>query len=202
MARALSRETVAVLEPFLQALRSDKALQIPKPTLLGAVTHFLALLDGDNLKAYVNDVLNSPALWDTASPHDIETAVRAAPASRVAILKPKLKDTFFKRDRVAKAAQQWLGDLVKDLREAGNPEHSLPILVGVLNGISDVKDIDWGTPRLELEETLVITVAERLQKDKGDEDVLRLFSSVAEDIQPERLRVLDLRASYAVLGMN
>lgn len=195
MTRPIDRETAAVLEPFLQTLRSDKALTIPKATLLGALGHFLALLDGDNLAAYIQDVLNSPSLWDTVTPHDIESAVRPAPASKVAILKPKIKDTFFKRNRVAKASQEWLGDLVKDLHKSGNTARSLPILVGILNGISDVKDIDWGKPRLELEDTLVITLAERLEKEKSDLDVLRLFSSVAEDIQPERLRVLDLRVS-------
>lgn len=184
-----------MLEPFLQALRSDKALTIPKATLLGALTHFLSLLDGDNLEAYVQDVLSSPSLWDAVTPHDIENAVRSAPASKVASLKPKIKDTFFKRNRVATASQEWLGDLVQDLHKSGNTERTLPVLVGILNGISDVKDIDWGKPRLELEDTLVITLAERLEKEKGDIDVLRLFSSVAEDIQPERLRVLDLRVS-------
>lgn len=198
MTRPIDRETAAVLEPFLQTLRSDKTLTIPKATLLGALGHFLSLLDGDNLDAYIQDVLNSPSLWDTVTPHDIENAVRAAPASRVAVLKPKIKDTFFKRNRVAKASQEWLGDLVRDLHRAGNSERSLPILVGILNGISDVKDIDWGKPRLELEDTLVIALAERLETENRDEDVLRLFSSVAEDIQPERLRVLDLRVSSPV----
>lgn len=193
MTRSIDRETAAVLQPFLQALRSDKALTIPKATLLGALTHFLSILDGDNLAAYIQDILTSPSLWDTVTPHDIENAVRTAPMSRVTTLKPKLKDTLFKRNRVATASQEWLSDLVEDLHKSGNTERSLPILVGILNGISDVKDIDWGKPRLELEDTLVITLAERLEKEKGDLDVLRLFSSVAEDIQPERLRVLDLR---------
>lgn len=191
-----------MLEPFLQALRSDKTLTIPKATLLGALTHFLSLLDGDNLEAYVQDLLSSPSLWDAVTTHDIENAVRSAPASKVAILKPKIKDTFFKRNRVAKASQEWLGDLVKDLHKSGNTERTLPILVGILNGISDVKDIDWGKPRLELEDTLVITLAERLEKEKGDVDVLRLFSSVAEDIQPERLRVLDLRVSESLPSLR
>lgn len=199
MTRPIDRETAAVLEPFLQALRSDKTLVIPKATLLGALSHFLSILDGDNLEAYIQDVLSSPSLWDAVTPQDIENAVRSSPASKVAVLKPKIKDTFFKRNRVAKAAQEWLGDLVQDLHKSGNTERSLPILVGILNGISDVKDIDWGKPRLELEDTLVITLAERLEKAKSDVDVLRLFSSVAEDIQPERLRVLDLRVCLIVL---
>lgn len=188
-----------MLEPFLQALRSDKTLVIPKATLLGALSHFLSILDGDNLEAYIQDVLSSPSLWDAVTPQDIENAVRSSPASKIAVLKPKIKDTFFKRNRVAKAAQEWLGDLVQDLHKSGNTERSLPILVGILNGISDVKDIDWGKPRLELEDTLVITLAERLEKAKSDVDVLRLFSSVAEDIQPERLRVLDLRVCLIAL---
>jgi len=189
------RETLQVLNPFLEVLRSPEEIKIPKETLVGALGHFISTLDGDRLDSFIQDVLASPSLWKTLDSAQIEAAVRPAPKLKANALRPEVKDGWIMRNRLSKACQAWLKDVVKIVMRGGSlGNHAVVILIGLLQGLDDADDIDWGKPRVELEEEIVIALAERFEKNSCD--ALDMFCSAAESIDPARLRALDLRVSY------
>jgi hypothetical protein len=187
------REVLQVLNPFLEVLRSPTEIKIPKETLVGALGHFISTLEGDRLDSFIQDVVSSPSIWKALDHTEIEAAVRPAPTVKVAALRPEVKDGWILRNRLDKACQAWLAEVVKSVTRAGITTNSLVLLIGLLQGLDDVADIDWGKPRISLEEQIVIAVAERFEKNSCD--ALDLFCSAAENIDSARLRALDLRVS-------
>jgi hypothetical protein len=185
------RETLQVLNPFLEVLRSPADIKIPRETLVGALGHFLSSLEGDRLDSFIQDILASPSLWKTLDSAEIQAAVRPAPAAKVAALRPEVKDGWILRNQLPKACEAWLKEVVKAVTRSGLTTNCLVVLIGLLQGIDDVPDIDWGKARVDLEEEIVIALGERFEKNNCD--ALDLFSSVAEHIDDNRLRALDLR---------
>ena len=71
-------------------------------------------------------------------------------------------------------------------------------MIGLLQGLDDVPELDWGSPRTQVEEEVVIILADLLQGNgtmDGHEENVDLFCSAIQHINDERLRVLDLEVS-------
>lgn len=199
-----NRETLEVLNPFLEVLRSNAPITIPLDTLKGALGHFLATLEGEQLDSFIGDVLNSKSLWRALSPIGIEEAVRPAPTVKVRELKPELKDGWFSRDKLGKACRSWLEQIFNASKKAKS-DNAIYFYTGLLRGLEDVSDIKWGQPREDIEEEVVVGLSERLQpggekaevKEKDLEPALATYCRAADCLDAARLRVLDLRVSSA-----
>lgn len=189
-----------MLNPFLNVLRSSDPITIPRDTLQGALGHFFSTLSGDRFDSFVQDVLNSTSLWDTLDSHQIEAAVRPAAKVKIEALRPVVKDGWIFRNQLDKAAQGWLSDVIKAIKRVPpTGTHLLVLLIGILQGLDDVLDINWGRSRVDLEEEIVIALGELL--DGNSCDLLDLYCSSADHIDPARLRALDLRVSIEPLQL-
>lgn len=187
------RENLQVLNPFLDVLRSPVEIAIPKDTLQGALGHFTATLDGENLDSFIQDVVSSPSLWKVLDGRDVQGAVRHAPTIKVDALRPVIKDGWIRRNQLNKESQAWLSSIFKAIKKTGITDHSIFLLTGILAGLDDEKSIDWGKPRIALEEAIVIALGERFEKNSCN--ALEMFCSAADHIDMARLRALDLRVS-------
>lgn len=201
--RGGNRETLEILNPFLQILRSDVPIRIPPGTLKGALGHFLATLEGEQLDGFVNDVLTSKSIWRALSPEDIAEAVRPAPVVKARNLKPDLKDGWFTRDKLGKACRAWLEQVFTASKKAKS-DNAIYFYIGLLAGTDDADDVKWGQPREDMEEEVVVSLSERLfpkpsekekAKEKEDElePPLESYCRAAGHVDGARLRVLDLR---------
>lgn len=198
-----NRETLEVLNPFLQVIRSDAQIAIPVETLKGALGHFVATLEGDQLDSFINDILASKSLWKALGPSGMEEAVRPAPTVKVRNLKPDLKDGWFSRDKLGKACRAWL-EQVFIASKKPKSDHVVYFYIGLLKGVDDASDIKWGQPREDIEEEVVVALSDRLQPKsvKAKEREMELdelepglesYCKAANHIDAARLRVLDLR---------
>ncbi|BEJ03819.1 hypothetical protein CcaverHIS641_0109940 [Cutaneotrichosporon cavernicola] len=199
--RGGNRETLEILNPFLQVLRSDGPIPIPINTLKGALGHFLATLEDEQLDGFVTDILNSKNLWRTLSPSGIIEAVRPAPVVKVRNLRPDLKDGWFTRDKFGKACRTWLEQVFTASKKVKS-DNAVYFYVGLLAGVDDAEDMKWGQPRQDIEEEVVVALSERLyprtseEKRKQEEELepaLKTYCQAAGHVDAARLRVLDLR---------
>lgn len=187
------RETLNVLNPFLEVLRSTAPIPIPLPTLEGALWHFLATLQGKQLDSYVEDVLSSVSLWRALGQDGVRRAVKIAPGAKATTLKQTTQEGIFKSNSPDKAAQKWLANLLSAVKKAKSTTHSFEFYLGLLEGVGDSRGVKWGQPRTELEEEVLIAAAEKIEKD--EDGALDYFCAATPHVKPDRLRVLNLKVS-------
>lgn len=192
--QSVDRETLEILNPFLDVLRSNSRISIPIETLEGALSHFLATLQGDQLDDFVEDLLNSSSLWRAIGSDGVQRAVRFAPGAAVASLRPISQNTFFKRNQLNKAAQKWLAGILESIKKANSPKNAPYVYLGILNGLDDARDVKWGQPRTALEEEVIVAASERLET-KEDDD-LSYYCAAARHSKLSRLRALNLKVSF------
>ncbi|GMK57673.1 hypothetical protein CspeluHIS016_0405070 [Cutaneotrichosporon spelunceum] len=200
--RSANRETLEILNPFLQVVRSDGPIPIPVNTLKGAIGHFLVTLEGEQLDGFVADILHSKSLSRKLSPAEVAEAVRPAPAVKVRNLKPDLKDGWFSRDNLGKACRAWLKQVFVASKKSKS-DNAVYLYAGLLAGADDAEDVKWGQPREDIEEEVVVALSERLylrtseekknEKEVDLEPALKTYCRAAGHIDAARLRVLDLR---------
>lgn len=205
-----NRETIEVLNPFLEIIRSNAPIAIPLDTLKGALGHFLATLEGDQLDSFVNDILTSKSLWRTLSPRGLEEAVWPAPVVKVRALKPDLKDGWFSRDKLGKACRAWLEQVFNASKKAKS-ENAVYFYTGLLKGVDEASDVKWGQPREDIEEEVVVALSDRLQrsgeketekaKEEELEPALESYCRAVDHIDAARLRVLDLRVRVCLVTL-
>ncbi|KAL1412969.1 hypothetical protein Q8F55_000718 [Vanrija albida] len=186
------QELQAVLEPFINVLRSPGPITIPTETVQGALTHFIGSLQDSQLDTFVDDILSSTSLWETVKPDVVRECVRSAVPTKVASLRKTSKDTFWRRNVLDKDAQAWLAQVQHDVHNVkGAEEKGQVFLTGLLQGLDDVTGVEWGKPRVDLEEELVIAMSDTF--DAKSTDAVKLFCEVAPHVDAARLRALNLR---------
>jgi hypothetical protein len=190
-----------LLEPFLQALGSRKALEIPQETVLGAITHFLSTLPLADLPRFITATLDSEHLWasDGYAGGQLNQAIALAVSGKVANLEKRHQSTWFASRKISSSSRRWL-DTIQTVLESSEAR-SMTILqfrVGLLSGISSKDDVTWGEARVNLEEQVVLGVSE-LGLSAADQRRLAIVCEVVHHIDPSRLRILDLQVSLQSL---
>ncbi|WVR08225.1 hypothetical protein IAU60_005272 [Kwoniella sp. DSM 27419] len=190
-------ETSALLPAFVNVLESTDALTIPSETLLGAISHFLSNLDDEDLPRLVEVVIASSAIWDsqTVEVDHIRQAIRAAVTAKVARVDQYVKDVYFAASRRKRMAQSWVRQIssLVSRSERAHERSRLHVHAGLLVGLDDVPDLDWGAARVKLEESVIYDLAGLLEGDDGDtKEVVQFLCEVMPHLNDGRLRVLDM----------
>jgi hypothetical protein len=190
-----------LLEPFLQALGSGKALEIPPDTVLGAITHFLSTLPLADLPRFTTATLDSEQLWasDGYAGGQMNQAISLAVSGKVANLGKRHQSGWFASRKVSSSSRRWL-DTIQTVLESSEAR-SMTILqfrVGFLSGISSNDNVTWGEARVNLEEQVVLGVSE-LGLSAADQRRLAIVCEVVHHVDPSRLRILDLQVSLQTL---
>jgi hypothetical protein len=186
-----------LLEPFLQALGSRKALEIPPETVLGAITHFLSSLTLADLPRFITATLDSEHLWasDEYAGGQLNQAIALAVSGKVSNLEKRHQSTWFASRKVSSSSRRWL-DTVQAVLDSSEAR-SMTILqfrVGLLSGIGSHDHVTWGEARVNLEEQVVLGVSE-LGLSATDPRKLAIVCEAVQHVEPSRLRILDLQVS-------
>jgi len=192
-------ETLAVLIPFLDVLRSASPFTLDPKTLYGAITHFLSTLPPPHLITFTAVLVASPSLWDPESNRQVHVrdAVRLAVPARVGVIDKELEDAYFSSIRRRRLARRWLNEVSQTVISSETSHGRNEVTVGLLEGLDDVQGLDWGSARVQIEEELVMTLASILEKDSGSsKEILRLLCAAMSHIAEERLHILDLQVGH------
>lgn len=87
----------------------------------------------------------------------------------------------------------WLRRVSKSI--IGSPESigRTQSLVGLLQGLGDIPNLDWGSARVDVEDEAVMSLAPLLKGLENErQEGLKLLCTVIDHISVERLQVLDL----------
>ncbi|WWC65678.1 uncharacterized protein I303_108299 [Kwoniella dejecticola CBS 10117] len=189
-------DTLALLPQFLDLLRSTSPPPIPSETLLGAITHFLARLDSPHLDDFVKALFRSPSIWNSRllSQQEICNAIRLSVSGRISKISQDTNDVYFADSRKSRRAKHWLSTVLKHTDESHDTAHRLIFHIGLLQGIDDVEDLDWGKGRVKLEEEIVMAVGTPAGSLGHPVNQEMTLSSVLPLIATERLQVLDMES--------
>ena len=143
-----------LLEPFLQALGSRKALEIPQETVLGAITHFLSTLPLADLPRFTTATLDSEHLWasDVYAGGQLSQAISLVVSGKIADLEKRHYSAWCASRKISSSSRRWL-DTIQTVLESSEAR-SMTILqfrVGLLSGISSSDQVTWGEARVNLE---------------------------------------------------
>jgi hypothetical protein len=190
-----------LLEPFLQALGSRTALEIPQETVLGAITHFLSTLPLADLPRFITATLDSEHLWasDEYAGGQLNQAISLAVSAKVANLEKRHQSAWCASRKVTSSSRRWL-DTAQTVLEQSEAR-SITILqfrVGLLSGIGSNDHVAWGEARVNLEEQVVLGVSE-LGLSAADQRKLAIVCEIVHHVEPSRLRILDLQVSLRSL---
>lgn len=185
----------AVLPPFLNLLRAASPITLPRETLCGAITHFLSTLSQPDLTGFTEIIVSSPSLWDKQAGHvdAVRNAVRLGVSGKASSIDQELQDRYFSDIRQRRAAMSWLRRVSKSI--IGSPESigRTQSLVGLLQGLGDIPNLDWGSARVDVEDEAVMSLAPLLKGLENErQEGLKLLCTVIDHISVERLQVLDL----------
>lgn len=186
-----------LLEPFLQALGSRRALEIPQETVLGAITHFVSTLSLADLPRFITATLDSEHLWasDEYAGGQLNQAIALAVSGKVVNLEKRHRSGWFASRRISSSSRRWL-DTIQTAVESSEAR-SITVLqfrVGLLSGIGRSNQVTWGEARVNLEEQVVLGVSE-LGLSAVDQRKLAIACEVVHHVEPSRLRILDLQVS-------
>ena len=186
-----------LLEPFLQALGSRRALDIPQETVLGAITHFLSTLPLADLPRFTTATLDSEHLWasEEYAGGQLNQAISLAVSGKIADLEKRHQSAWCASRKKSSSSRRWL-DTIQTVLESSEAR-SMTILqfrVGLLSGISSSDQLTWGEARVNLEEQVVLGVSE-LGLSSADQRTLAIVCEVVHHVEPSRLRILDLQVS-------
>ncbi|WVQ66477.1 uncharacterized protein L199_004658 [Kwoniella botswanensis] len=198
-----SSDLLSILPQFLTTLQSPTSISIPPATLLGAITHFLSQLDSPHLQDFISAITSSPTLWlhNGISAEDIRNAIRLSIPARLSKIHQETADVYFKETRRRRKAREWLGVWLDSLSDDQDGTGAIQMRIGLLQGIDDMPEIDWGDGRTKLEEMMVLSLAGKLES-SSDPDTSDLIA-VIPHIALERLQALDIKIEsnlYQELG--
>jgi len=186
-----------LLEPFLQALGSRRALEIPQETVLGAITHFVSTLPLVDLPRFITATLDSEHLWasDEYTGGRLNQAIALGVSGKVAKLEKRHRSGWFASRMMSSSSRRWL-DTIQTAVESSEAR-SITVLqfrVGLLSGIGSNDNVTWGEARVNLEEQVVLGASE-LGLSAADQRKLAIICEVVHHVEPSRLRILDLQVS-------
>jgi hypothetical protein len=192
--------TEELLEPFLSALVSKSALQIPQETVLGAITHFLSTLPQAELPRFTTAILESDYLWasDDYNRFSLGQAVALAVSAKVGIWERRHKTHWFASRKVSSACCRWLDKIVTTIGTSGAQNLvKLEFQAGLLAGMAANEQIAWGNQKMDLEEPVILGVSELALSTAGQRE-LAIVCEVVHHVEATRLLILDLQVSSSM----
>jgi hypothetical protein len=189
-------ETEAFLPPFLDLLRSDLPITIPKETLHGAISHFMYTLPASRLPSFVRALVASPRLWDDAG--GVREAIQLSFQAKVARLSERDGEWLGGR-RKRRDVMTWASGILNEVVSARSVLGRVHALAGIVRGMAST-DVHWGAVKAKAEEELVLDLASMLERPAQQALALQLFCEVAYCIEEDRLSALDLEVSYCYLS--
>ncbi|WWC95389.1 hypothetical protein V866_002251 [Kwoniella sp. B9012] len=195
-------DLLSILPQFLTTLQSPTSMSIPPATLLGAITHFLSQLDSPHLHDFISALISSPTLWshNDISAEDIRNAIRLSIPARISKIHQETADVYFKETRRKRKAREWLGVWLDSLSDDQDGTGVIQMRIGLLQGIDDMPEIDWGDGRTKLEEMMVLSLAGKFES-SSEPDIGDLIA-VIPHIALERLQALDIKTVTSQIESN
>lgn len=191
--RNSEQDDKALLQSFLGVLNADAPITLPRETLNGAITHYLSTLTHADLATFVQALVTSTSLYSLqGNAGGIREAARISVGARITVIIAQLDDTYLQTRRKQSRARNWLKEISHALKGIENKQRRSVLLVGLLQGVNDHPEIDWGKTRDQLEEEVVMTLAPMLDTNV---EHLGLLCSVMPCIQVDRLRALPMKVS-------
>ena len=191
-----SKDYLTVFTPFLELLRSPSPITLSQETLLGAITHFLSTLPSHDLISFTSTLVESPSLWksDTRRQEELRHAIRLGVPAKVNGANHELRNSYFLRIKQQRSARRWLSDVSKAMMTSKASTGRNVALVGLLEGLSDVSNVDWGRSRVRVEEEIILGLSSiQSDQDEKTQQELKLVCASILYIAEERVRVLDLK---------
>ena len=196
---SVSRDSDAdgeVWRSFKQLLASPATITLPPETLYGAISHFLATRPLDTLPEVINTILSSKSLWATGPQgHEVRDAVRLAVSSKRQAVRQSLTKAYFPAYRERKQLQQWLSAVGARLVDADNTGERAQILLGLVEGMKDTPDAEWGIMLDTLEDELVVAVAGFGEASALSTSQLDFLCAAIVVVEEARLEVLNVEVS-------
>ena len=204
MTKELPEATARVYQPFLSLLQSPERLQIPDDTLFGAITHFLSDLPSSQLDTFTQALVTSRSLWSRpetstarlSTAQKLVAAVSYAVGGKAANLRKELSGLYFPSRRIRRGLQEWLESIIESVAQVSDSascsHHCL--IAGLLEGVDEEKEIDWGHAREELELELATIVDRAISTGREISDIIW---KVVPLLQDNKLRVLDVDVGLA-----
>ncbi|KAK8849513.1 hypothetical protein IAR55_004847 [Kwoniella newhampshirensis] len=185
-------DSEAILPSFLAILRSSSPISIPTQTLLGAITHYLSTLQRPLLTELVETISTSSSLWNSPGIplEEIRNAIRVSVPTKIALIEDETKEVYFAQSRKRRRARIWLKDVLNPINDVESCETRLQYLVSLLEGVSDVSNVDWGAERVRLEEEVVLGLADALDRESSS-GMMMLYVAMP-NIDVSRLSALDM----------
>lgn len=158
---------------FVQLLqeKNDILSIIELPKISGSTVHYLSTLPLEYVPTFANAIATSPSLWLNASSREevcmsLQAAFRVAAAGR-------LQDTETSGGGSRKKTlNSWTSKVLEGVTAQHlEPDISLALLTGLLQGIQDLRDIKSGTAKLRLEIEVSALCAELLDSLPSDGEV-------------------------------
>jgi hypothetical protein len=195
---ALPSDVAAVLDPFQAVLRSPSPITLPQSALYGAITHFLSTLTDSHLVTFTSYVVGSPSLWNASAKHSLQVrnACRLSVSAKITNLDNELDKAYWSERRIGRQGRKWMDGVMKGAIRKGEGLGRLDMLIGMLQGMDDCAEMDWGSARIQAEEEVIMTLAEPVDEERGylsDYASLEKISAVLPHVAEERLRALDLK---------
>jgi hypothetical protein len=189
------REAEELLEPFLQALESKRALDIPQETVLGAITHFLSTLPLADLPRLVEAIVESDYLWssDKYASYELGQAICLAISAKVESLEKRYISSWFASRKSSSSSRQWLQTIETTL--AKTQRHTLTLLetrAGLLAGVAMNDQIQWEDERMKLEEDVILGISQLGLSTSGQRE-LAIVCEAVHHVDARRLLILDLQ---------
>ncbi|KAK6908899.1 hypothetical protein I203_102905 [Kwoniella mangroviensis CBS 8507] len=195
-------DLLSILPQLLTTLQSPTSISIPPATLLGAITHFLSQIDSPHLHDFISALISSPTLWshNGISAEDIRNAIRLSIPAKISKIHQETADVYFKETRRRRKAREWLGVWLDSLSDDQDGTGAIQTRIGLLQGLDDTPEIDWGKGRVKLEETMILSLAEKFQTPSTPDcgDLIAVIPHIAVD----RLQALDIKAVTSQIESN
>ncbi|WVQ79361.1 hypothetical protein IAT38_001458 [Cryptococcus sp. DSM 104549] len=188
-------EDQALLASFLALLNSPSPLAFPAPTLLGAFTHFLSALPDPSLSEFISSLIKSPSAWSTPTIGygDIRNAVRLAVPAAVTRVETETADAYFASSRRRRRARAWLDSVIISAKKEEHTPQRTEVLVGLLQGLDDVEEMDWGGVRGSLEDAVVLGLVEMSELESASRGWMELLCAAMPHVAVDRLKVVDMK---------
>ncbi|WRT69505.1 uncharacterized protein IL334_006491 [Kwoniella shivajii] len=195
------QDVLSLLPQFINLLRSPSIPAIPLPTLLGAITHFLCNLDSPHLEGFISALVTSPFLWSDidSTVDDVRNTIRLAVPARISKINQETQNVYFAETRKKRRAREWLHVCVKSAVAIEDGPGTYSFLFGILQGLDDTQDLDWGKERVNLEETAVLFLAGKMNTSR---DTVKELCIVIPHIALERLQALDMEKLVSAIDLN
>lgn len=194
-----------LLNRFINLLTSPEPLSLPRQTLLGAISHYISVLPPPDLSRLVSAITSSRHLWDSSKhSRSCREAVKLGVRGALSRLdkEPGSSRWWTRRDPGA----DWLDAIAGCVRmsDGVGRTHSLAAILRACSRENElVHRHTWkGKQRADVEDEVIMQLAETLQpvNTTGDQVSLDLFGDVAEMIDGEKLRILDLQVCSRLRG--